>query len=46
MLPQPNWPIGYELKAEALLDELKRQANFRMNFMNWSTGIVILTRTS
>tara|TARA_B110000285_G_scaffold76178_1_gene87759 strand:+ start:167 stop:730 length:564 start_codon:yes stop_codon:yes gene_type:complete len=46
MLPQPNWPIGHELKAEALLDELKGQANFRMNFMNWSTGIVILTRTS
>ena len=46
MLPQTNWPIGHELKAEALLDELKGQANFRMNFMNWITGIVILTRTS
>ena len=45
MLPQPNWPNGHDQKAKLLMDDLKSKEGFKMTVMNWSTGMVILTKT-
>lgn len=42
---QPNWPEGHEEKALALVDYLDQQKNFNLTKMNWSTGVIIATRT-
>ena len=45
MLPQPNWPNGHDQKAKLLMDDLKSKEGFKMTVMNWSTGVVVLTKT-
>lgn len=45
MLPQPNWPKGHDLKVDQLMQDLKSKVGFKMTVMNWSTGVVILTKT-
>ena len=45
MLPQPNWPKGHDLKVNQLMQDLKSKAGFKMTVMNWSTGVMILTKT-
>ena len=45
MLPQPNWPNGHDQKAKLLMDDLKSKEGFKMTIMNWSTGVVVLTKT-
>ena len=45
MLPQPNWPNGHDQKAKLLMHDLKSKEGFKMTIMNWSTGVVVLTKT-
>lgn len=44
MKPQPNWPEGHTEKAEKLLTKLESQPNFHLTKMNWSTGVVLMTK--
>lgn len=44
MLPQPNWPAGHELNVERLVTELEQRDDIRLTKMNWSTGLVIVTK--
>ncbi|MGV8880195.1 MAG: O-methyltransferase [Sphingobacteriaceae bacterium] len=46
MLPQPNWPAGHDLKAINLIESLTQRTDLRLTQLNWSTGIIILTKTS
>lgn len=44
MLPQPNWPEGHDLKAQALLDALTTLPGFSTTVLSWSTGMVLVAR--
>ncbi len=44
MLPQPNWPKGHEDNVKNLINDLEARADSRFTKMNWSTGLVILTK--
>ena len=45
MLPQNNWPEGHDKKAMDLISFLKNLKNFHTTMLNWSTGIVICTKS-
>jgi predicted O-methyltransferase YrrM len=45
MIEQPNWPEGHAEKAKNLIAELEEKDHFTMVKMNWSTGIIIMTKT-
>ena len=44
MLPQPNWPEGHAQKAEQLVQYLESLNYMRFTKLNWSTGVIIMTR--
>lgn len=44
MLPQPNWPEGHDLRAQALLQTLTTLPGFHTTVLSWATGIVMVTR--
>lgn len=44
MLPQPNWPEGHEENVGKLLSHLQGRKDICLTKMNWSTGIVIVTK--
>ena len=44
MNPQPNWPEGHQEKAEALLAYLESRKDFTLIKMNWSTGVIMMTK--
>lgn len=44
MLPQPNWPEGHDLKAQALLQTLTTLPGFSTTVLSWASGIVLLSR--
>ena len=44
MLPQPSWPEGHQERIDALFQELSNRKDFCGSLLNWSTGIMILTR--
>lgn len=44
MLPQPNWPDGHELKVAALIAELEDRHNLLVTKLDWSSGIIIVTK--
>ncbi|WP_339753760.1 O-methyltransferase [Algoriphagus aquimarinus] len=44
MDPQPNWPEGHAEKAEKLVEELEKRSDFNMTKMNWSTGVILVTK--
>lgn len=44
MLPQPNWPVNHQDNVNRLLDYLDSLSNVRMTKLNWSTGLVIITK--
>jgi predicted O-methyltransferase YrrM len=44
MLPQPNWPEGHAEKAEKLIQYLESLEYIQLTKLNWSTGIIIITR--
>ena len=46
MLPQPNWPLGHAEKVEKLIKELENRKDLIMTKMNWSTGIIMVVKTS
>ena len=44
MLPQQNWPQDHPPKVEKLIKELERREDLVITKLNWSTGIVIVTK--
>lgn len=44
MLPQPNWPVGHAAKVERFIEELEERQDIVLTKLNWSTGIVIVTK--
>jgi len=44
MLPQPNWPIGHADKVEGFIEELEQRKDIIFTKLNWSTGIIIVTK--
>lgn len=41
---QPGWPKGHEQKAVQLMDYLGKHEDFHLTRLNWSTGIIVMTR--
>lgn len=46
MNPQPNWPDGHAEKASALIVKLSTYPKFSFTQLDWSTGIILMTRIS
>lgn len=46
MLQQPNWPAGHQDNVEQLISYLASRPDIRSTKMNWSTGIVIVTKVN
>lgn len=44
MLQQPNWPKGHEDNVEKLIAYLDSKLDIKLTKINWSTGIVIVTK--
>ena len=44
MTRQPNWPEGHHEKAADLLTYLEQREDFNLTKMNWSTGIIIMSK--
>ncbi|WP_341805066.1 O-methyltransferase [Paenibacillus turpanensis] len=42
--PQENWPEGHESKVAELITELEAREDFYICKMNWSTGLMMLTK--
>jgi predicted O-methyltransferase YrrM len=46
LLPQENWPDGHAEKVADLIKRLYQRSNLRITALEWSTGIMIATKTS
>ena len=44
MLPQPNWPEGHDQKANLFIEMLEARKDMVLTKLNWSTGIIIITK--
>jgi len=44
MLPQPNWPLGHDQRVEEFINRLEERDDLLITKMNWSTGIIIVTK--
>jgi len=44
MLPQPNWPHGHAERVAAFIKMLGDKTDVTLTKMNWSTGIIIVTK--
>jgi predicted O-methyltransferase YrrM len=44
MLPQPNWPEGHAEKAANLIRYFDSLDYIRLTKLNWSTGVIIITK--
>ena len=44
MSTQTNWPEGHEDKAKKLIEYLESREDFSLTKMNWSTGVIIMTK--
>jgi len=44
MLPQLNWPEGHAEKVERFTNELEKRNDVVLTKLNWSTGIIIVTK--
>lgn len=44
MMEQPNWPDGHSEKVINLVETLESREDFSMTKMNWSTGIILMTK--
>lgn len=44
MNPQANWTEGHLEKATNLINYLEKREDFSLTKMNWSTGIIIMTK--
>ena len=45
MLPQPNWPDGHAQRADELISILENRDDLVITKLNWSTGVIIGTKT-
>lgn len=41
---QPNWPEGHADKASKLISYLENRKDFSLTKMDWSTGVIIMTK--
>ncbi|EAZ80107.1 O-methyltransferase [Algoriphagus machipongonensis] len=41
---QPNWPEGHAENAAALIEKLEQRKDFHLTKMNWSTGVILMTK--
>ena len=46
MLPQPNWPTDHPPKVSALIEALEARSDLQLTKLNWSTGIIVGTKTN
>ncbi len=44
MLPQSNWPAGHQDNVDRLVNYLDTRTDLRLTKMNWSTGLIIVTK--
>jgi predicted O-methyltransferase YrrM len=44
MLPQSNWPSGHQDNVDNLIRYLDTIENIKLTKMNWSTGLIIVTK--
>ena len=44
MLTQSNWPEGHQELVYELIDELENRNDLQLTKLNWSTGIIIVTK--
>jgi predicted O-methyltransferase YrrM len=44
MLPQLNWPVGHKEKATSFINMLEKRNDLLLTKMNWSTGIIIVSK--
>jgi len=44
MLPQPNWPLGHDQRVDEFITRLEERDDLLITKMNWSTGIIIVTK--
>lgn len=44
MIHQPNWPDGHEDNVDTLVSYLSTRQDLRLTKMNWSTGLIIITK--
>lgn len=40
----PNWPAGHEENVQQLIDYLEKREDFHLTKLNWSTGIILMSR--
>lgn len=45
MLPQKGWPEDHFPKVSHLIEVLENRKGYQMTKLNWSTGIILLTKT-
>jgi predicted O-methyltransferase YrrM len=46
MLPQANWPIGHPERVTEFIGMLEKRQDLTLTKLNWSTGIIIVVKTS
>lgn len=44
MTTQPNWPDGHQENVNQLILYLETRADFSLTKINWSTGIILMTK--
>ena len=44
MRTQPNWPEGHQGKVDQLIDYLEGRKDFSLTKLNWSTGVIVMTK--
>ena len=44
MLPQPNWPVGHEIKVKDLLSSIKNLEGFHTYSFDYGTGMILLVK--
>ena len=44
MLPQPNWPGGHSEKVKTFITDLEKRKDVTLTKLNWSTGLIIVTK--
>ncbi|MEK5057976.1 SAM-dependent methyltransferase [Paenibacillus sp. FSL H7-0326] len=44
--PQPNWPEDHEDKVSKLVSYLESREDFHLSKLNWSTGLILMTKKS
>jgi predicted O-methyltransferase YrrM len=46
MLPQPNWPPEHFPKVPSLISVLEARTDLMLTKMNWSTGLIVATKSA